>query len=421
MTLADTLFVSRLGPAALSGVGLGSIVAFSLLGFSFGLLRAVKTLVSQAVGAGRVKHVDHYLAAGVLLAVCLGLLGTLLGFLLSQILPMFMASPASGAYARTYLSIRMLGAVPMLVYVALREARYGLGDAKTPMRASVIGNLLNIVLDYYLVVVVQRGVAGAAWATVAGGVLEALYLICAQSKHGFRFVGLRRNHIAATVRLGVPTGLQFVLEIGAFSVLSLMLAALSEIDMAAHQIAIQVIHFSFMPAMALSEACAVLAGQAVGARREFLVRLVAHKGLMASSIYTGLGTIVFSLGAYPITSFFTRDAALSLVTVQLLYVAAVFQIFDGANVIARGTLRGTGDVNYSAVICVVTAWALTPPVGWFLAYRMNLGAFGGWLALSGEIIIAAVVLWYRLERQGWWSAAQRTQREMKLGEYVDKF
>mgnify|MGYP001026476625 CR=1 FL=1 len=414
MTLMDTVFVSRLGASALSGVGLGGMVSWVLIGFSIGLLRAVKILVSQSAGARQRQAVDAYRCAGLVLALALGLLTTAAGLVVAQVLPYITATESAGLFAKKYLFIRILGSVPVLLYVALREARYGLGDSKLPMRAALIGNFLNMVLDYLWIVVAGFGVAGAAWATVIGHTVEAAILLGAQTRQGLHWRSLGPNHIRVTWRLGVPTGLQFVLEFGAFSMLTAMLAALSDVDMAAHQIAIQVIHFSFLPAFALGEACSVLVGQAVGARRNALVRVIAHKGLAAAALYTGLGTLVLLIGARPITSAFTTDAALSLVTVQLLYVAAAFQVFDGANVIARGTLRGAGDVGYSATVCVATAWALTPPFGWLLAYKLQLGAFGGWLALCAEIMVGAAILWWRVERGGWLSAAQRRLRELPV-------
>ncbi len=410
MTLIDTLFVSRLGAAALSGVGLGGMVSWVLIGFSFGLLRATKTLVSQSVGAGEPGAAHGYLCAGLLLALALGLVTTAVGLAVARALPWIAATQSAGTYAEQYLSIRTMGSLPVLLYAALREARYGLGDATLPMRAALVGNCLNIVLDYLWIVVAGFGVAGAAWATVAGHTIEAAILLGAQTRRGLGWRALRPHHVRATWRLGVPTGLQFVLEFGAFSMLTAMLAALSDVDMAAHQIAIQVIHFSFLPALALGEACSVLVGQAVGAKRNDLVRVIARRGLAAAASYTGMGTLVLAMGARPITAAFTEDAALSLVTMQLLYVAAVFQVFDGASVVARGTLRGAGDVSYSATVCVGTAWALTPPLGWLLAYGLQLGAFGGWVALCAEIMVGAAILWWRVEKKGWLPAAQRSLR-----------
>src|SRR5262249_26401100 len=116
---------------------------------------------------------------------------------------------------------------------------------------------------------------------------------------------------------------------------------------------------------------------------------------------------------------FTSSPALAAVAIRLLRVAAVFLVFDAANMVARSVLRGAGDVRFAAIVGVVTSWALTPPLTWLLGYRLGLGAFGGWIGLCCEIVLGAAVLWWRLERRHWLGAAaesraRTTEREAVL-------
>jgi multidrug resistance protein, MATE family len=412
MTLVDTLLVGRIGPAELAGVGLGGTAAFVVLCFSFGLLRGVKTLAAQAIGAGRRSEVGAYLGAALVTAVGIGLITIAMGQVLAQLVTLIAASEASGQAAKTYLQIRILGAPMALVYVALREVRYAQSDARAPMYATILANSVNIGLAWVFVFKLHWGVAGAAWATVIAHAVEAGMLVVRQHLSGWGVGLTRRRHVKDLFLIGLPTGLQFTLEVGAFAVLAGMVAALSEVQMASHQIAIQVIHFSFLPAFAVAEAASVLAGQAVGANRDALVLKVARTGLWVSGIYTASCTLVLAIGAPLIVSGFTDQPALSGMAVKLLYVAAVFQVFDGANIVARAVLRGAGDVSYSAVVGVVTSWAFTPPLTWLLGYRAGLGVFGGWLGLCLEIVAGAALLWWRLERKTWTRAAERSRARM---------
>lgn len=409
MTLVGTLFVGRLGAYALAGVGLGGTAAFALMCFGFGVLRGVKVLVSQAVGAGSKEEADAFLGAGILWAVALSIVTVMAGELVAQWLPDLAATAASGNAARTYLRIRILGTPMVLVYVAVREARYGLGDARSPMVGAVAGNVVNVVLDWLFIIHLGFGVAGAAWSTVFAHLVEAGVLCAVQRRDGFGLSVARLRHAIDVWRLGLPTAVQFLLESGSFVLLASLIASLSEVEMAAHQIALQVIHFSFLPAFAVAEAASVLTGQAVGADREDLVRLVARRGLYAAGVYTGLCSLVFALGGGLIVVPFTAEEATRLVATRLLVVAAVFQVFDGANIIARGALRGTGDVRYPAAVGILTSWLLTPPLTWLLGVRMGLGALGGWIGLCLEIIAGALILWWRLERGGWRTAATRSR------------
>lgn len=415
MTLVDTVLVSHLGAPSLAGVGLAGTAAFVLLCFPMGILRGAKTLVAQAVGADRRGEIGSYLGASLLSAAGLGVLIVALGSLLAEGLRLISASPEAGAAARTYLVIRNLGAPLVLVQVALREVRYGQGDAHTPMMATIVANLVNIGLAYFFIRHLGWGVPGAAVATLIAQAVEAGVLAEVQHRLGWQVRATRWEHVRALWAIGLPTGLQFMLEMGSFSLLAAFIAALSEVQMAAHQIAIQIIHFSFLPAYAVSEAASVLVGQAVGAGRDDLVLGVARRALLLTSIYTFACTLVLALGAPIIISPFHPSAALSEVAVRLLHVAAVFQIFDGANMVARGALRGTGDVRPAAVVGVVTAWLMTPPLMWLLGYRLGLGALGGWLGLCGEIILGSLILWWRLERRSWHAAAERSRQDLLRG------
>jgi MATE family multidrug resistance protein len=323
-------------------------------------------------------------------------------------------NPAAGGHTQTYFGIRILGAPLALVFVALRESRYAVGDARTPMRATLLANGLNIVLDYLLIFQAGWGVAGAAWASVAAQGAEMIWLVFAERKFGYGLRTVGWTHLASVCRVGLPSGLQFVLEIGSFMMLAGLIAAMSEVEMAAHQIAIQVIHFSFLPAYAVSEAASVLTGQAVGAGREGLVRPVAHAALRVTGVYTALCTVILLTGADWIVSGFGAEARVHLAAVHLLWVAAVFQVADGAYMVARGALTGTGDVRWPAVIGIATAWAMTPPLTWLLGHLAGLGALGGWLGLCAEIFIGSSILWWRLERGHWLGPAARAREQLRV-------
>jgi multidrug resistance protein, MATE family len=410
MTVIDTAFVSGLGTAALSGVGLGGTIAFVLLCFPIGLMRAVKILVAQSVGAGRREDQHAYLAAGLVLSMLIGALAMGLGYLLAEPFSHMTATPDSGAAMRTYLRIRLLGSLPVLVHVVLEETRNALGDVRAPMRAALIANAVHIALGFLLVSVLGCGVAGAAANTVLCQCLEVGLVARAQSRDGFEFRRLRLRHLASLWSLGWPTAIQFALEVGSFALLGAMLATWREVDSAAHQIAIQVSHLSFLPAFALADASCLLVGRAIGSGRPSLVPKIARTALLLASIYTGACTLLFALAADPITRLFTSEPELSALTRQLLHVACLFLVADSANAVARCILRGTGDVRVPALIGVLSAWLCTPPLTYLLGLKLGFGAIGAWSGFCLEIIIGAIILWRRVIKLSWRGAARRSYR-----------
>ncbi|MFO0711336.1 MAG: MATE family efflux transporter [Sandaracinus sp.] len=412
MTFVDTLFVSSIGTAALAGVGLAGVATFALYCFSMGLLRGVKVLASQAIGAGRRRELGPYLGAGLAVALVLGVITIGVGELVAHVLPHLAASEAAGEAAQTYLRLRVLGAPMILAFVAIRELRYGESDTRSPMVAGLAGNAVNIAFNYLFVIVLGWGVRGSATATLLGHAIELAVVALAQARVGFELRGTRLAHVWELVEVGVPTGVQFLLEMGSFSLLTVIVSTMGEVQMAAHHIAIQVIHFSFLPTVALAEAGSVLAGQAVGAGRDELVRPVARRALAASTLYTGLWTVGLVLAGPTLVSLFTDEAELGAVALVLLHVAAVFQIADGAATVARGVLRGAGDTRVPAQLGVACAWVFTPPLAWGLGRVLGLGALGGWIGLSGEILTLAVLCWWRLERNHWQAMASASRERL---------
>ncbi|MET0792093.1 MAG: MATE family efflux transporter, partial [Polyangiaceae bacterium] len=298
----------------------------------------------------------------------------------------------------------------VLVSGAIREARYGFGDSRSPMYAALLSNALHIPLNYLLIFTAGLGIAGAAYATLFVQLLECAWMLAIQAKQGLGLRATRLPHVLAVFRLGVPTGGEFLLGVAAFSALVLLIARMGEVDLAAHQVALQILHFAFMPAVSIGEAASVLAGQAVGANDDRRVLLVAKNALALAVAYAVICALIFVFGAVPLLRLFTADLAVQRVGVHLLYVAAGFQIFDAANIVGRSVLRGTGDVRVPAVLGICSGWLFIPALTWFLGIHRGLGAVGGWLALTVDICVGALLFWWRL-RRGHWLPAARQSRE----------
>jgi multidrug resistance protein, MATE family len=412
MTLASTAFVAQIGADELAGVGLAGVVAFALMCFGIGLLRGAKTLVSQAVGADRRDRIPELLGAALATAIGLGAVALVAGQLIAPLLSSLSASPRAGRFAGEYLAIRSLGSPIVLLYAALREARYGQGDSRAPMRASLAGNAVNITLDVILILWLGWGVEGAAVAAICGNVTELAVLALAM-RPSLRRLAWRRGAVREVWAQGMPNGLQFIMEVGSFLILTLMVARMSAIDAAAQQLVLHLVNVSFLPAHALAEAAAVLVGQAVGANRDGLVFQVARRTLLIGASYSALCGVVYAATAGWIAHAMSAgDAALAERATTLIYVSLAFLVADAANVIARGVLRGASDVRYAAVVGITTSWLTTPPLTWLFGIALGLGVVGGWIGIAIEITVGAALFWRRVLRGGWKPAAAAARRSI---------
>lgn len=400
MTLVDTLFVGHLGGGALAGVGLGGTLAFSLACFAIGFLRSQKVLISQEIGAGNRGAAVSILGAGLWMSLALAAVFTVIGLVGSPLVGTLGGGGAAGEEAIRYFTIRTLGLSLLLPTTALREARYGIGDTRSPMRAAVIANVANVAFNALFLFGFEWGVAGSAWATNLATVVEGAVLVVAQRSSGFG-LAKARAWLKPLWHIGWPTGLQTTLEVGSWALLAALIAHMGENQIAGHHIAWNILQVAFLPTFALAEAASVLTGQAVGAGNLQLVRTIAHKGLLVAIGWAvGCGALL-ALGGNRIVAFFTQEPELAAVSWMLLLIGAVFQLFDAANMMARAVLRGTGDVKVPAAIVIGSAWVATPPLTWLLGMKMGWGAAGGWAGLAAEIFVGALILWWRLEKGQW--------------------
>lgn len=412
MTLVGTLFVAHLGPAPLAGVGLAGVTYFSLICFGIGLFGGAKTLMSQAIGARDENQARAYEATAVVVAAGLSAVLFAVGLGVTQVLPRFTATPDSGLYAQTYLRIRLFGIPAIMLFCALREGLYARGNSRGPMAASVLGNVTNLALDYLLIARLEYGVRGAAFAALVGQLTEVIPLAAAYLLRGGRISGVTLERVKTLLRIGGPSGIQFMLEFSSFGTVTLALASLSDLELSTHQIIIQVAQFGFLPAVAMGEAVAILCGQGVGAGRDDWVLRVAKRGLAAISCYSLVCSAVVILGNSTIAGFFTEDPRLISRVSRVLWVAAAFQVFDAAQTIARSALRGAGDVRFCALAGIICTWVVLPPLSWLLGVKLGLGALGGWLGIYTDVTAIMVLYWWRLRGLSWVRHARRLRDRM---------
>ncbi len=413
MGVVDTVLVSSLGEAELAGVGLGAMITLGVLGFGFGLLRGVKVLLAQARGAGSFEQARSFVGAGILIALWLGLLMACLGQVVAIGAAQFASSARAAHAVRTYVSIRTLGAPIIMVYVALREARYGRSQTRLPMISAITANIVHGLLDYTAIYVLKMGVAGAALANLGAFSVQATILLTAELREGIVISKRAWRAQAQVLRMGIFTGLQWLLEIGSLTVLSALLAGVSDRDMAAHQVAVQVTAFSFLPALSLAEAATVLVAQAVGLGRLALVPRVARATLLLSVGYVAMCSTIFVFAGARIAQVFSADMALRTLARWVLVAAAVHQIFDATTAVGHGVLRGVGAQQKSASIAVACAWTCTPLLGLLFARGLGLGAPGGWMAMCVEMIAATTFLWLHITRLGWVPSARKSRRRLR--------
>lgn len=395
MTMVDTLLVGRLGAGALAAVGVGGTVALALLAFSTGIFRLLKVQIATELGRGNPRGVANAVGAGLLLAPILGLLT----FAVGSVVAPFLSSLGGGNQAiSAYFLVRLATAPVVLFNVVLREARHGQGDSKTAMRAAFFANGVNLVADLFVLFVLGLGVIGAAFATWAAALSEAIYLAGAQRRVGFE-IAPALEKARDLLRIGAPSGMQSFFEMGAAAVLGILISKSGQLEAASHQVTGQLAQLSITPSLAISEAGSVLAARAVGARQRRRVRLVGRSALLLASSWALVCLLLFVLAGPSLAKSMSSDLWVQAIAGKLVVLAGLVHFINAPNQVARGMLRGVGDIRTPALFSVALAWSITLPLAWYLGYVRWMGAMGGWIGLGLEVLAGATLFWLRFEAE----------------------
>jgi len=405
MGFTDTMFVGWVGKIEVGAIGLAIVAIFLVNSFFLGVLNGVKVVCAQATGAE-----DRALARaaawqGVWLSIPFGLVVIILGLFDESIFALMGGSQEVQSLAGEYFRVRVYSAPLWYVSMALCNALQGTGDTRTPMVVNLFANGLNIVLDPLFIFgcgpIPVMGVEGAAVATVlacAAGMVLTLVLYIRKS--GFQ-PRIHSEALVAILKLGLPMGVRFALEVGGWTVVTAFIANMGENDLAANQITITIIRLSFLPGYAISEATCILTGKYIGARKVACVRRSFTSGLkVAIAVMGGLG-LVFWLAPELLLRCFQNDPAVLLIGRDLLLIAAVFQIIDAIAMVSVGALNGVGDTRYTMYVSVGAAWFVLVPCTYLFGIVLGMGVIGAWMGVTAEILVLAAVLTVRFYREGW--------------------
>ena len=409
MGLVDTIMVGPLGPEAIGAVGLGSTLFMAVAIFGMGILLGLDTLVSHAHGAGEPDTCRRWLVHGLVLGAMLTPPLTAVLWLIDVRMDVARLHPAVEALARPYLAAVTWSMAPLLAYAATRRYLQGIGLVRPIMFALVTANLVNVAANWILIYghlgLPAMGVRGAAVATVLSRAYMLAVLASAIVFHdrwpalvAAARAGIQRRRLARLLSLGVPAATQITLEVGVFAAASALAGRLDPVALASHQIALNIVSFLFMVPLGVASSGAVRVGHAVGRRDAEGAGRAGWSAIAVILVFMSLSAIVLISVPRLLISPFSTEASVLQLGARLLAVAALFQLFDGLQVVATGILRGLGDTRTPVVWNVIGHWGLGLPIAWWLCFPMGWGVVGLWVGLATGLTLCGIILvgvWHR--------------------------
>lgn len=416
--VADTFFVSRVSTDALAAVGLSSVMFFALLMFFRGIANSTIVFIGRDHGEGDDAKIGRDIWRVLNMIGWLSLLVFAFPSLFSWV--MSLAAPADSPLVQemgtTYLQIRGFE-IPLIMFsTVVWGFLVGRGDSRTPMILAWTTVLLNIGLDWLLVLgnlgFPAMGVAGAAYATLmanaVNALLSALILWSSQSRKQFgtgKAKLVSASELWGVLKVGLPMGLGDFIEIASFTTFIALLGQLGTDILAANQIALQYMSISFTFGIAVGMATSSLVAQFLGAKDPETAEKVAYRAVFLAAAGMGLIGLCYLIAPVRLMQFFSEEPTVISAGVIILQLLALYQFIDSVGIIFASALNGAGDTTFTMIAKSLLAWGYFIPVSWFLIVRMETGVGGAWACALSYLGLLSVINFLRW-RSGRWKTIE---------------
>ena len=414
----DNVMVGQLGTAELAAVSLGNSFFFIAMSIGIGFSTAITPLIAETDGMKNVTLGKNIFIHGLILCVFLGIILSCAVIFCNPLL-FRMGQPKEVALlAFPYLKWIGLSLIPLISFQGFKQFTEGLSFTRPAMYATLLGNVVNVILNYFLIfgfwIFPKMGVEGAALGTLFSRFFM-LFFIIFYVKFSKRFTSYIPNlrYISPDFKLfrkifslGFPSAIQMFFEVLFFTVAIWLSGFLGKNPQAANQIALNLSSMTFMFAMGLGVTAMIRVGNQKGKKDYISLKRIAYSIFLLVIILDSFFCLFFLLGNESLPwLYLNQNNPLQFSDVNevvkiastLLIVSAFFQISDGIQAVVLGALRGLQDVNIPALITFFSYGIFGIPISYFLGIHTQLGAVGIWIGLLSGLSSSALLLFLRFQ------------------------
>ncbi|HSG29295.1 MAG TPA: MATE family efflux transporter [Candidatus Krumholzibacterium sp.] len=412
LNIVDTAMVGRLGDVALGAVGLGSFFTLVMI-LVFGSLNiGTQAITSRRLGEGKIEEYPAIAVNAGLLALATGIVISFLGYRLSPwIFSLLSENGEIVSVGTPYLAIRSAGQFAMITLFTLSGFVFGIGRVRIHMAISIMINVMNIVLNYFLIfghwIFPRMEVAGAALASVISMVAGLFVYVGLIHFRILRPIGYHRNGpmlstrlMAQIVRISLPRAFQSVSVTGFIVFLSLI-GRIGVAELAISNIIFKAFNFSFMMGMSIGTAAATLVGRSLGEKDlPKAMRYGWHSAGIGGLVMGVIGT-AFMFFPRAIMGIFTVNEAtveLGVVSFRLL---GAFQLIDGVGIVLSRTLQGVGSTMFVMVSEMVCIWLVFIPAAWVSVELLGGDLLLTWTSIYLYMVCFAALMTWKFHEGGW--------------------
>lgn len=398
----DTVMAGRLSAIDLAAVAVGRSLFMPVFIFVMGILIAINPIVAQYFGAKKAEEIGRAVWQGLIVSQCLAIPGFFLLRNIHGVMGLMNIDPEIIPISQGYLNAISWCLPAAFAYQTLRFFNEGVSISRPNLLFMVAAIPINFLGNYLLMYgnlgFPRLGAPGAGWATtlVWWCLLILMLIFTVRMRHIEHFKIFQRislpkwKYVRDILVVGIPNGISLGMEVAMFAIASLIIGSLGVSPVAGHQIAINVASVFFMVPLGIAFATTSRVGFAVGEQKFHRVRVVGNIGHAITILSMCFSASMMLLFPETIVGIYTTDPAVSEVAVQLLFLAAIFQLSDGLQASAAGALRGLKDTRIPMVVNFIAYWIIGIPFGYYLGITRGFGARGLWIGMIAGLTFAAV-------------------------------
>lgn len=409
---ADSIIVGQFaGTIPLAAVSLVNSIFMIIMVLGIGISYGLTPLVAQENGKNNFEECGKLLSNSLIINIFTGIaLFCFIYFGSVLFIDHLDQSPEVVYHAKPYLNLLGLSVIPLMVFLTFKQFAEGLGFTKQAMMISIWGNVINIILGIIFVKglfgISPMGVKGVGYSTLIDRSIMAIIMVIYVFKSvyfrkylkNFVWNFIDKIRLKRIFKQGAPTAMQYTFEVSAFSGAAILIGTIGAVEQAAHQVAINLAATTYMMASGISAAATIKTGNNFGKSDFQYLRLSAISSYHIVLVFMSITAALFMGLNNILPAFYSKDTAVIEIAAGLLLIAAIFQLFDGAQVVGLGILRGMGDVNLPTLITFMAYWVFGLPVGYYLGITLNFGVSGIWIGLTLGLLVASILLFLRFQK-----------------------
>ncbi len=406
--LADSIMVGGIGKDPLAACAFSTNLFMLFLIFPIGYAMGITPIIGKLNGEGSIKKMRSVFWNGHLALLIQTVILLLLLGITSLFLDQMGQEPQLIGMSRNFFFLLSFSIIPFGLFLSAKHFLEGIEETKIPMKVSIVGNLLNVVLNYLLIYgklgLPELGLLGAGVATLIARIFMAFYIFyCIYKHHKLRsFLKFDTytwteiiNRQKEIFKVGMPIAMQTSFEVAAFALGGIMTGWVSAAALAAHQIAINVASICYMAATGIASAAAIRVSNQLGKGNFMEMRKAGMSNFMLVLGFMSCTASIMYFGRFYIPTFYVENQEVIQIASTLFVIGALFQLFDGIQVVALGSLRGMKDVKTPSIIALFSYWVISLPISYYFAIYLQVGAFGVWLGFLAGLFFAALLLFLR--------------------------